>query len=230
MANRQIKSRRGGHAGPSIPQNDGDDMSEENRLQEARQYWDGEAATFDDAPDHGLRDPGVRKAWTSLLTTWLPPAYPTVLDAGCGTGSLSLVLAGLGHAVTGIDLSPAMIACAQEKALQQGASVQFQVMDAAYPRLAPGQFDALVCRHLLWALPEPAQVLGRWARLLKPQGRCILVEGFWATGAGLHAQEVLNLLPASWTHIELIKLSDLPELWGRQVSDERYAVVADRKS
>ncbi len=41
--------------------------------------------------------------------------------------------------------------------------------------------DALVCRHLLWALPEPRRVLHRWAEFLKPNGRLILIEGFWNT-------------------------------------------------
>ncbi|MGB4872206.1 MAG: class I SAM-dependent methyltransferase, partial [Candidatus Promineifilaceae bacterium] len=43
-----------------------------------------------------------------------------ILDIGCGTGSLSAVLAGLGHQVTGIDLSPVMISIAQTKAAKQG--------------------------------------------------------------------------------------------------------------
>ena len=30
-------------------------------------YWDSQAPTFDDQPDHGLRDPHVRDAWRQLL-------------------------------------------------------------------------------------------------------------------------------------------------------------------
>ncbi|MGW0652064.1 SAM-dependent methyltransferase, partial [Streptomyces umbrinus] len=29
--------------------------------------WDAESATFDDEPDHGLRDPAVREAWAARL-------------------------------------------------------------------------------------------------------------------------------------------------------------------
>ncbi len=201
--------------------------SDEERLQEARQYWDHEAATFDDAPDHGLRDALVLEAWKSLLKTWLPPAYLNVLDVGCGTGSLSMVLASLGHKVTGIDLSPAMLRSAKAKALTKGFSVGFHIMDATFPGLAPRQFDAMLCRHLLWALPEPEQVLERWARLLRQKGRCILVEGYWGTGAGLHANDVIQMLPPSFTKVEVINLRDHPDLWGRRVNDERYAIIAD---
>ena len=200
---------------------------DEKRLQEARQYWDHEASTFDDAPDHGLRDTLVLEAWKSLLKTWLPSSYSSVIDVGCGTGSLSIVLASHGHQVTGIDLSPAMLSNAVAKAITKGFRVQFHVMDAAFPGLAPRQFDAIICRHLLWALPEPEKVLQRWMGLLKQKGRCILVEGFWETGAGLHVNDVVKMLPPSFTKVEVLNLSDHPDFWGRRVTDERYAIIAD---
>ena len=136
-------------------------LNNPKRLQESQQYWDNSASTFDDEPDHGLRDPLIREAWTELLKTWLPHTSSTVLDVGCGTGSLSVVLAELGHKVTGIDLSPLMILQAQTKSAAHGFQIEFHVMDAAFPQLSSQQFDAIICRHLLWALPEPEQVLQR---------------------------------------------------------------------
>jgi 2-polyprenyl-3-methyl-5-hydroxy-6-metoxy-1,4-benzoquinol methylase len=199
----------------------------ETQLYESRRYWDEAAASFDNEPDHGLRDPSVRGAWTKLLKTWLPATRATILDAGCGTGSLSVVLAELGHDVTGIDLSPAMILLGETKAAAAEQSITFQVMDAAFPQMLLRQFDAIVCRHLLWALPEPAQVLRRWIELLKPGGRLVLIEGYWKTGAGLHAREIVEALPASLINISVQDLSETPELWGGRVTDERYAVSAD---
>ena len=43
------------------------------------------------------------------------PAQGRILDAGCGTGQISLPLAARGYAVTGLDMSAAMIALAQAK-------------------------------------------------------------------------------------------------------------------
>jgi hypothetical protein len=40
--------------------------------------WDDQAVTFDDEPDHGLRDPAVRQAWADLLR----PAGVLVLVEG----------------------------------------------------------------------------------------------------------------------------------------------------
>lgn len=192
----------------------------------ARQYWDEVASTFDEQPDHGLRDAGVRAAWGELLQPLLPPAPAAILDVGCGTGSLSVLLAELGYALTGIDLSPAMIALSRAKAAAAGQNIAFAVMDATIPQFPDGTFDALLCRHLLWALPEPAQVLRRWAALLKPAGRMLLIEGFWSAGAGLHAAQVADMLPAALAHRATHNLSDRPALWGKPVGDERYLVEA----
>lgn len=203
-------------------------MSDEKRLSQARRYWDEQASAFDDEPDHGLRDPAVRAAWSGFLAAFLPSSATKVLDIGCGTGSLSVLLAALGHDVTGIDLSPSMISLARTKAAALGYPVQFQVMDAASPRLPDKGMNAIVCRHLLWTLPEPGQVLERWYRLLKPDGRLILIEGYWGTGAGLRANEILKILPASLRISSLRDLGADPQYWGREISDERYAIIADK--
>jgi 2-polyprenyl-3-methyl-5-hydroxy-6-metoxy-1,4-benzoquinol methylase len=199
----------------------------EKRLKESRQYWDRLAATFDHEPDHGLHDPVIRETWVELIKTWLPSTQATILDIGCGTGSLSIVLAELGHKVTGVDLSPAMISLAQEKAATQGLQIEFKVMDAAFPQFPHQQFDVIVCRHLLWALPEPQQVLQRWSEFLKQKGRLVLIEGFWVTGGGLHANEIIEMLPSSFINVSVQDLSDNPNFWGGSVNDERYAIITD---
>ena len=204
-------------------------MKNEKRVQDARQYWDDIAPSFDDEPDHGLRDPLILASWKQFLEAWLPDRHGNILDIGCGTGSLSVVLAALGHKVTGIDLSPKMISLAREKALSQGYQIEFQVMDAAFPQLPHKQFDVIVCRHLLWALPEPAQVLRRWEELLKSNGRLLLIEGFWETGGGLHAKQITEILPPTFSGFMVQNLSDNPNLWGKVVNDERYAIVAQLK-
>jgi len=105
----------------------------QKRLQESQEYWDDLASTFDNEPDHGLQDTLIHRTWAEFLKTWLPQTKATILDIGCGTGSLSVLLAGLGHKVTGIDLSPAMVSHAQAKAAAHGLQIEFQIMDAAFP-------------------------------------------------------------------------------------------------
>ncbi|ANZ19581.1 methyltransferase family protein [Streptomyces noursei ATCC 11455] len=188
-------------------------------------YWQAAAATYDDEPDHGLGDPAVRAAWAARLRTWLPAAPGDVLDLGCGTGSLALLATEQGHRVTGVDRSPAMVDRARTKLA--GRPATFVVGDAAQPPVGERRFDAVLVRHVLWALPDPSAALHHWAALLAPGGRLVLVEGRWGESApmGLTAAELTALTAPLASRTELIPLSDDPTLWGREVSDERYAVV-----
>ena len=141
-----------------------------------QELWDAEAATFDNEPDHGLHDPDVRDAWRSLLISLLPPAPARVADLGCGTGTLSLLMAEEGHAVDGVDLSPEMLRRAVAKAGSYPGT-SFVVGDAGDPPLPAATYDVVLCRHVLWALPDPAAALARWIDLLLPDGRLVLIEG-----------------------------------------------------
>jgi 2-polyprenyl-3-methyl-5-hydroxy-6-metoxy-1,4-benzoquinol methylase len=203
-------------------------MPDPSYLTEARTTWDSEAPTFDLEPDHGMRDPECKSAWKTKLTSWLPARSSQVLEVGCGTGSMSMLAAELGHEVTGNDCSPKMIDLAREKATASGLQIAFDVMDAARPSMQSKLYDVVMCRHLLWALPDPELVLERWRGLLTESGRLVLIEGFWMTGAGLKAQGVIEMMSGKFSKIVHESLNDQSVLWGKQVTDERYAVVATR--
>ncbi|MFG2942771.1 class I SAM-dependent methyltransferase [Streptomyces sp. NPDC048282] len=188
--------------------------------------WDAEAVGFDKEPDHGLRDPEVRLAWAGRLRAWLPERPADVLDLGCGTGSLALLAAEQGHRVTGVDSSPAMVARARAKLA--GRDAVFLLGDAAAPPVGERLFDAVLVRHVLWALPDPARVLRHWRGLLRPGGRFVLVEGVWGsvTPVGIPADRLTGLLAPLTADLRVERLSADAVLWGKEVSDERYAVVA----
>lgn len=188
--------------------------------------WDAEAAVFDDEPDHGLRDPGVRAAWADRLAAWLPGHPADVLDLGCGTGSLALLAAERGHHVTGVDLSPRMVESARSKLA--GRDAVFLTGDAAAPPVGDRRYDVVLARHVLWTLPHPDRVLRHWAGLLRPGGRLVLVEGVWGTvsPAGISADRLVGLLEPVGGQVRVEPLSQDERLWGRRVDDERYAVLA----
>jgi len=77
---------------------------------------------------------------------------------------------------------------------------------------------------VLWAMSDPADALRRWAGLLRPGGRLVLVEGLWSNGAGLRAEQTVDLVEGLGRHAELARLSD-PSYWGREIDDDRYAVL-----
>ena len=193
-----------------------------------RDRWDAEAEAFDEEPDHGLRDPLVRDAWRSLLGGVVPPIPARVADLGCGTGTLSLLLAEQGYAVDGVDLSPEMVRRATAKA-GTFPGTAFAVGDAGDPQLAASAYDVVLCRHVLWALPEPDRALARWVDLLVPDGRLVLVEGSWSTGGGLSAEQAVGLVEGAGLSATLRPLSD-PAYWGKRIDDERYVVVGKRRA
>jgi ubiquinone/menaquinone biosynthesis C-methylase UbiE len=145
-----------------------------------REHWNGRAATFDDQAGHGLVSEEQRRAWLDLLSRLAGPAAISVLDIGCGTGFLALRFAELGHTVNGIDLSPRMIERARRKAEHSGHAIDFRVGDAAALEFDDETYDLVVARHVIWMLPHPQQGVAEWLRVLRPEGRLLLIEGTWA--------------------------------------------------
>lgn len=132
----------------------------------------------------------------------------------------------MGHAVTGVDLSPRMIEKAADKARRHAVEIELQVGDAASPHV-DGPFEVVLTRHLLWALPEPGTAIGRWCDFLTPEGRLVLIEGRWHTGGGLGADEAIALVSPHACDVRVQVLND-PALWGAPITDERYLVLARR--
>lgn len=68
----------------------------------------------------------------------------TVVDIGCGTGSITTELAARGYAMTGVDISSEMLALAERKAEERGVRVRYAEQDMAY--LDTGaESDAVIC-------------------------------------------------------------------------------------
>lgn len=217
----------------------------QSRAAAIAEYWDTAATTYDEEPDHGLRDPVTRAAWARRLAEWVPGPSGSVLDAGCGTGSLSVLLGEAGHVVTGVDAAPEMVRRARAKADAAGVRARFLRGEAADPPVGDRPFDAVLERHVVWTLPEPHRALRRWVSLLRPGGRLVLVEGRWAQTAvggtpyvagaetlpwsgGVGAEELAEAVAPLVTDLEIVPLDGEPELWGHPVHDERYALVARR--
>jgi SAM-dependent methyltransferase len=145
-------------------------------IDDIRIYWDEDAATYDDSRQHRPTDPMVVAAWTAAVEAALPEAPSRVLDCGAGTGFLSLIAARLGHQVTALDLSPAMLDRLSARAEAEGLEVA-TVVGPATEEVGRG-YGAVMERHLLWTLPDPAAALSSW-RTAAPEGRLVLVESLW---------------------------------------------------
>ena len=202
-------------------------------------YWNDYADAYDAEPDHGLGDLATRGAWRVLLERWLPERPSDVADLACGTGSLTALVAGLGHRVVGVDLAGNMVERARAKTAQFAGQVTIKQGDVCLPPIEPVSVDVILARHILWTLPDPQAALARWRSLLRPGGRFLLVEGrWWSVGdedyndearmpwaGGVRAVDLAAALEPHVQRIEVVPLTD-PVLWGKEIVDERYLLVA----
>src|SRR5664280_2032098 len=78
----------------------------------------------------------------------------SVLDAGCGTGENALHLAGLGHAVLGVDFAAAAIERAVAKAADRRISVEFRVGNALDLAALGRTFDTIIDIGLFHTLED----------------------------------------------------------------------------
>lgn len=102
-----------------------------------------------------------------------------ILEIAVGTGILfrELLRQNPSGRNVGIDLTEAMVRRARHRVAASGAPFELQVGDARHLRFSDRSFDLVVCNNLLGLLPDPdvADVLGEIARVVRPDGRLVVV-------------------------------------------------------
>ena len=149
----------------------------EELIEEIRDIWTHGAADYDLDAGHGLITPVVEDAWLEALRGILGESPKDVLDAGAGTGFLSVFAAKAGHRVTGVDLSPAMLEHARQRARTMGVAVEFIEGDAMHLPYPGDSFDAVISRHVLWTMTEHQRAFAEWARVTRTGGEVIWFDG-----------------------------------------------------
>ncbi len=96
----------------------------------------------------------------------------TVLDAGCGEGYGSCLLAEAGSAVTGIDISEEAVRHAGEKYVRE--NLLYRVMDANAMVFPDNSFDVVVSFQVIEHLHDAGKFLEEIRRVLKKDGRAII--------------------------------------------------------
>jgi phosphatidylethanolamine/phosphatidyl-N-methylethanolamine N-methyltransferase len=101
-----------------------------------------------------------------------------VLEVGVGTG-LCLPMYPRHCAITGIDLSAAMLQKAKDRVVAEGlANVNLQVMDAGEMTFADDSFDLVVAAYVVTAVPDYRKLMSEMIRVSRPGGRIILLNHF----------------------------------------------------
>ncbi|MGR3661793.1 MAG: class I SAM-dependent methyltransferase [Paracoccaceae bacterium] len=145
--------------------------------EQIREYWSARADSFDDSFSHQITEGVELDAWKAMYAGMLGPDEKHILDLGCGTGEVSKVLFALGHRVTGLDFSDAMLAKARSKHADKGDRAAFLSGDVEMILQSDAKYDAVTCRHVVWTLLEPQRALEDWFRVLKPGGHLVIFDG-----------------------------------------------------
>lgn len=98
-----------------------------------------------------------------------------VLEVAIGTG-LNIAHYAPDVRLTGIDLSPEMLAIAKQRADAWGRRVDLRVDDAHELSFADDSFDAVACTYALCNIPDARKALAEMKRVLKPDGRLVVVD------------------------------------------------------
>jgi ubiquinone/menaquinone biosynthesis C-methylase UbiE len=172
----------------------------ENPQSKINDFWNTVAPGYDEhAGNVAVRGTAEYAAWTDAIREVLPATPSDVLDIATGTGFVALIIAELGHRVTGVDIAESMIAEARRNAEATGLNATFAIGDAVAPGFPPESFDAVISRHFLWTLREPEAALRNWRALLRPGGRVVAIDGFWFAASSADGPELPGLFEEHYT-------------------------------
>lgn len=138
--------------------------------EEIRAKYDGFARRYAvmEVPQELL---GVRK----LRRRMLRKATGDVLEVAVGTGA-NLPHYPAGCRITAVDISPAMLAIAEERARKLDIDAAFRVMDVEALDFPDESFDTVVSTLSSCTFPDPASALREMGRVCRGDGRILLLE------------------------------------------------------
>ena len=150
-----------------------------------KRVWDKSAPSYD------KQIAFFEKTWFGGGRTWLGErTRGRVLEVAIGTGR-NLPHYPAGAAVTGIELSPAMLAIARQRAAGLGRHADLREGDAERLPFAEASFDTVVCALSLCTIPSPATAVGEMNRVLVPGGRLLLLDHIASTWPPVYATQWL---------------------------------------
>ena len=132
--------------------------------------------------------------------TWLPPAGD-ILEIGPGPGVLFSQLAERYALTVGLDVSPRMLRYAQRRLRHQALPDRLVEADAARLPFVNRAFDDVVLTFVFSAIPDGPGALREMHRILRPQGRLILVDACYPDNGNLIARGLGHLWELFGDHL-----------------------------
>ena len=141
-----------------------------------KNFWDRWAKRYDTAMS---ADRKIYEKLTDRMKKSLTRNM-SVLELACGTGLLSVQLAGSVKMMEATDFSEDMIR--QAKAKKNSSRLHFSVQDATALPYTPKTFDAVIISNALHIMPDPEKALSEIRRVLKQDGM-LIAPTFTAAGS-----------------------------------------------
>lgn len=159
----------------------------------------------------------------NLIEAADPRPGERVLDVGCGTGIVARQAAarlGSSGSVTGLDLSPNMLAFARVAAEREGLTIEWREGNAEQLPFPESSFDLVLCQFALMFVPNKAAALAEMRRVVTEDGRVLV--NVWQS---------LDRHPFYQTLHEVIQkrlgLSALQDIFALGSEDELRALAVD---
>lgn len=150
-----------------------------------KRAWDKQAASYDKQIGWCERNIlGDHRSWACSR------ASGRVLEVAVGTG-LNLPSYPPGVEITGIDLSPQMLAIARKRAADLGIAADLREGDAHALPFPDESFDTVLCTYSLCNIPDVDRAVAEMRRVLRPGGRLVLVDHVRSTNRVAYAIQKL---------------------------------------
>ena len=150
------------------------------------------------------------RTWFTGGREWLGQrARGRVLEVAVGTGR-NLPFYPADVTITGIELSPAMLAIAKQRAVTLDLDADLREGDAEHLTFDDDAFDTVLCALALCTIPNPAAALGEMRRVLRPGGRLLLLDHIGSNWPAVCAAQWLVELVTSRMSGEYFTRRQLP--------------------
>jgi len=160
-------------------------MTGENATARQRRVWDK------GAPGYDRQIAFFEKVWFTGGREWLGArARGRVLEVAIGTGR-NLAHYPAAVTLTGVELSPEMLAIARRRAADLGREVDLHEGDAEHLPFADATYDTVVCALSLCTIPDPAAAIAEMRRVLVPGGLLLLLDHIRSTWPPVYAAQRL---------------------------------------